>query len=65
MAAQIEIHGYQQCPFAWRARLAALPPGNPYRVSRPAGPPSTWPQDLLPGQRTRDEAPAARAARGV
>jgi glutathione S-transferase len=23
MAAQIEIHGYQLCPFAWRARLAA------------------------------------------
>jgi glutathione S-transferase len=23
MAAQIEIHGYKHCPFAWRARLAA------------------------------------------
>ena len=23
MAAQIEIHGYQFCPFAWRTRLAA------------------------------------------
>ena len=45
--------------------LAALPAGNPYRVRRPAGPPSTWPQDLLPGQRVREERPAARAARGV
>src|SRR3954463_7290382 len=26
--------------------LGALPPGNPYRVRRPDGPPSTWPQDL-------------------
>ena len=23
MAAQVEIHGYKLCPFAWRARLAA------------------------------------------
>src|SRR3954453_1608528 len=30
---------------------AALPPGNPYKVRRPDGPPSTWPPDLLPGQR--------------
>src|SRR3954469_13840574 len=30
--------------------LADLPPGNPYRVRRPDGPPSTWPQDLLPGR---------------
>jgi NTE family protein len=30
--------------------LVDLPPGNPYRVSRPSGPPSTWPADLLPGQ---------------
>jgi hypothetical protein len=30
--------------------LAALPQGNPYRVRRPDGPPSTWPQDLLPGR---------------
>jgi NTE family protein len=30
--------------------LTGLPPGNPYRVRRPDGPPSTWPQDLLPGQ---------------
>src|SRR3954451_2856011 len=30
--------------------LEGLPPGNPYRVRRPEGPPSTWPQDLLPGQ---------------
>ena len=45
--------------------LAALPAGNPYRVRRPQGPPSTWPQDLLPGQRVRSQRPAARAARGV
>jgi NTE family protein len=32
-----------------RRLLEQLPPGNPYRVRRPAGPPSTWPQDLLPG----------------
>jgi NTE family protein len=30
--------------------LADLPAGNPYRVRRPDGPPSTWPQDLLPGR---------------
>src|SRR3954454_24066243 len=30
--------------------LAELPPGAPYRVRRPDGPPSTWPQDLLPGR---------------
>jgi NTE family protein len=30
--------------------LADLPKGNPYRVRRPAGPPSTWPVDLLPGR---------------
>ena len=30
--------------------LDGLPPGNPYRVRRPDGPPSTWPQDLLPGR---------------
>jgi hypothetical protein len=34
-----------------RELLGALPAGNPYRVRRPTGPPSTWPQDLLPGQR--------------
>jgi NTE family protein len=30
--------------------LSGLPPGNPYRVRRPDGPPSTWPEDLLPGR---------------
>jgi NTE family protein len=30
--------------------LEGLPAGNPYRVRRPDGPPSTWPQDLLPGR---------------
>src|SRR4051795_7537504 len=30
--------------------LDDLPAGNPYRVRRPDGPPSTWPQDLLPGR---------------
>src|SRR3954447_22043232 len=30
--------------------LSDLPQGNPYRVRRPDGPPSTWPQDLLPGR---------------
>jgi NTE family protein len=30
--------------------LDGLPAGNPYRVRRPDGPPSTWPQDLLPGR---------------
>jgi NTE family protein len=30
--------------------LDGLPQGNPYRVRRPDGPPSTWPQDLLPGR---------------
>jgi NTE family protein len=34
-----------------RELLADLPPGNPYKVRRPEGPPSTWPPDLLPGQR--------------
>ena len=33
-----------------RELLDELPPGNPYRVQRPDGPPSTWPQDLLPGR---------------
>jgi NTE family protein len=35
-----------------RELLQDLPPGNPYKVRRPDGPPSTWPPDLLPGQRT-------------
>src|SRR4051794_23589294 len=30
--------------------LDGLPAGNPYRVRRPDGPPSSWPQDLLPGR---------------
>jgi hypothetical protein len=30
--------------------LSDLPAGNPYRVRRPDGPPSTWPADLLPGR---------------
>jgi NTE family protein len=32
-----------------RELLANLPAGNPYRVRRPDGPPSSWPADLLPG----------------
>ncbi|MEA2459510.1 MAG: hypothetical protein QOC95_2482 [Thermoleophilaceae bacterium] len=32
-----------------RELLEGLPAGNPYRVRRPDGPPSTWPADLLPG----------------
>jgi NTE family protein len=32
-----------------RELLTDLPAGNPYRVRRPEGPPSTWPPDLLPG----------------
>lgn len=32
-----------------RELIGNLPPGNPYRVRRPEGPPSTWPPDLLPG----------------
>jgi NTE family protein len=31
--------------------LADLPPGDPYKVRRPEGPPSTWPPELLPGAR--------------
>jgi NTE family protein len=34
-----------------RELLEGLPRGNPYRVRRPDGPPSSWPPDLLPGQR--------------
>ncbi|MEA2438989.1 MAG: hypothetical protein QOH76_413 [Thermoleophilaceae bacterium] len=34
-----------------RELLEGLPRGNPYKVRRPDGPPSTWPPDLLPGQR--------------
>jgi NTE family protein len=34
-----------------RELLDDLPAGDPYKVSRPQGPPSTWPPDLLPGQR--------------
>jgi hypothetical protein len=45
--------------------LDDLPAGNPYRVRRPAGPPSTWPQDLLPGRVARRVAQDAAAARGV
>jgi NTE family protein len=45
-----------------RELLDGLPPGNPYRVRRPDGPPSTWPQDLLPGQRARPPAVEAEAA---
>jgi NTE family protein len=35
-----------------RELLADLPQGDPYKVRRPDGPPSTWPPDLLPGQRS-------------
>ena len=45
--------------------LEGLPAGNPYRVRRPSGPPSTWPADLLPGRVARTDRPAARVARGV
>src|SRR3954453_7160580 len=34
-----------------RELLEGLPQGDPYKVRRPDGPPSTWPADLLPGQR--------------
>jgi NTE family protein len=46
-----------------RELLEGLPAGDPYRVRRPDGPPSTWPVDLLPGRRaTAADAPAKRAA---
>jgi NTE family protein len=45
--------------------LAGLPRGNPYRVRRPKGPPSTWPEDLLPGRAPGGSDTAPRAARGV
>ncbi len=31
-------------------RLAELPRAEPHRLSRPAGPPSSWPSGLLPGR---------------
>jgi NTE family protein len=49
-----------------RELLEGLPPGNPYRVRRPDGPPSTWPQDLLPrraaSERRERAAPSAASA---
>jgi NTE family protein len=45
--------------------LSDLPAGNPYRVRRPDGPPSTWPEDLLPGRVAPGATRTARAARGV
>jgi NTE family protein len=46
--------------------LKSLPPGNPYRVRRPKGPPSTWPEDLLPGRVARPRGTStARAVPGV
>jgi NTE family protein len=46
-----------------RELLGDLPAGNPYRVRRPDGPPSTWPPDLLPGHRAVPaDAPSRRAA---
>jgi NTE family protein len=43
-----------------------LPAGNPYRVRRPKGPPSTWPDELLPGRTPATRGAAApRAMRGV
>jgi NTE family protein len=45
-----------------RELLVRLPAGNPYRVRRPDGPPSTWPQNLLPGGRARGADPDQRAA---
>ena len=35
MAAQIEIHGYTLCPFAWRCRLAASEKGVKLRLVAP------------------------------
>ena len=49
----IETVGAQLRADGVRDQFAALPPGNPYRVRRPDGPPSTWPADLLPGQRAQ------------
>ena len=34
-----------------RSALEGLPAGDPARIARPDGPPSTWPPDLLPGTR--------------
>ena len=45
--------------------LGSLPHGHPMRVRRPKGPPSSWPPDLLPGQRAAGASTTARAARGV
>jgi NTE family protein len=45
--------------------LEGLPAGNPYRVRRPDGPPSTWPPELLPGRVRPGEPSASRAAGGV
>jgi NTE family protein len=45
-----------------RELIADLPRGNPYRVRRPDGPPSTWPQDLLPGHQVSEPGQAAASA---
>src|SRR5256714_10109878 len=48
--------------------LAALPEGEPYKVTRPEGPPSTWPENLLPGHHVagrRVAAGGSSAAGGV
>jgi NTE family protein len=38
-----------------RPLLADLPPGEPHKIHRPAGPPATWP-DTLPGRRVQTTA---------
>jgi NTE family protein len=43
-----------------RKLLADLPPGQPHKIQRPAGPPSSWP-DTLPGRRPAASAEAADA----
>jgi NTE family protein len=46
-----------------RELLADLPPGEPHKISRPEGPPSTWP-DTLPGRRRAASVEAATDAYG-
>ena len=44
--------------------LRDLPQGHPDRIRRPKGPPSTWPQDLLPGRIATPATPRMNEASG-
>jgi NTE family protein len=59
----IDTVGDQLRDIAEPGGLDQLPPGEPHRIARPAGPPSQWRVDLLPGRAGRAAAAAEPSTR--